>query len=227
MNERRKPRALLLDFDGVIADTEPLHFRFFAEILEPHGILLTQELYDTNYLGLGDRSCFRAVFRHQGRPLAGDLEEALVQEKNARLLQSVRGGFPLLPGVREFLLDLKGRIYLAIVSGSLKSEIEAILAGDEVRPLFHVIIGAEEVSKGKPDPAGFLEAIKLLNRDHVPESEILLPVECLAVEDSPWGIEAANRAGVRCVAVTTSYPQAKLTGAERVISGLPDLGEWV
>jgi beta-phosphoglucomutase-like phosphatase (HAD superfamily) len=77
-----------------------------------------------------------------------------------------------------------------------------------------VIVAAGEVEKGKPDPAGFLKAIQLLNRDWVASSERLVPEECLAVEDSSWGIQAARKAGLSCVALTTSYQEKDLPGAK-------------
>ncbi len=220
---KQEIRALLLDFDGVLADTEPVHLRFFAEVLEPEGISLSREAYFAKYLGLDDRGCFRRVFADAGRELDPVLEESLVRRKNQRLLEYLVGKSVMLPGAADFLRKLQGRYYLAIVSGALQSEIEAVLRGEGLLKLFHLIVGAEQVSRGKPDPEGFLTAVRLLNRDHVPESEILLPGECLAVEDSPWGIEAARRAGVHCVAVTTSYPRGELAACSLVIDCLDEL----
>jgi len=220
---RQEIRALLLDFDGVLADTEPVHLRFFAELLGPEGISLSREAYFAKYLGLDDRSCFRKVFADAGRELDPALEESLVRRKNQQILEYLNGKSVLLPGVADFLRNLQGRYYLAIVSGALRSEIEAVLRSEGLAKLFHLIVGADQVARGKPDPEGFITAMKLLNRDHVPESEILLPVECLAVEDSPWGIEAAKKAGVRVAAVTTSYPKEKLSLADEIIGSLAEV----
>jgi beta-phosphoglucomutase-like phosphatase (HAD superfamily) len=88
---------------------------------------------------------------------------------------------------------------------------------------FHLIVAADDVSQGKPDPEGFLTAVRLLNRDHVPPSEILLQEECLAIEDSPWGIEAAHKAGIKCLAVMSSYDRERLQRADRVVPNLRTL----
>lgn len=211
-------RAILFDFDGVLADTEPLHLEMFCAVLRPRGIRLTEDAYKERFLGLDDRDCFRAVFKEAGQKLSVNLEEELVREKNVRMLQRLSQRSWLLPGATALIKKAAEDDYLAIVSGALKSEIEAVLK--TVESPIQVIVSAEEVSEGKPSPEGFLKAIRLLNRDFVPESEILLPEECLAIEDSPWGIEAARKAEIRCAAVATSYPPSRLKSAEWVFQNL-------
>lgn len=218
-------RAVLFDFDGVLANTEPVHLQMFRAVLQRHAISLTEADYLEKYLGLDDRACFDAVFRDWKKELTPQTREELVREKNQKFLEFVGGRRLLLPGVSDVIRGLDRRYYLSIVSGALRNEIEQVVRSEGLRDFFQVIIGADQVSKGKPDPQGFLMALKLLNRDHIPESEILLPGECLAVEDSPWGIEAARKAGIFCVAVTTSYPALKLTGADHVIADLSGLTE--
>jgi len=213
-------RALLLDFDGVLADTEPVHFRMFQQVLREEGVDLSKKDYYEKYLGLDDRSCFETVYKDQGRSLSGNKKSELIRKKNRALLQDVKGHSLFLPGVPEFLEKVSEKYFLAVVSGALKSEIQAILTAGQLLNRFHLIVGADDVSQGKPHPEGFLTAIKLLNRDFVPPSEILLPDECLAIEDSPWGIEAAKSAGTKCLAVLTSYPEERLTKADLIIPNL-------
>lgn len=215
-------RALLFDFDGVLADTEPVHFEMFRKILASKKIPLAWETYQARYLGLDDHACFRSVFRDLGKRLPPEREALLVREKNRLLLEFVRGRSLLLPGVRETIGTLAGGYFLAIVSGARRNEIETILGACGLGRAFRVIVGADQVKSGKPDPEGFLLAMKLLNRDHIPESEILIPAECLAIEDSPWGIEAAKKAGLRSVAVTTSYPKEKVGAA-----GAAGAADWI
>ncbi len=216
-------RAILFDFDGVLADSEPIHYRFFREVLADEGIPLVWSDYQRRYLGLDDHACFEAVYRDSQKKLTPDKLRLLIEKKNRALLDDVSGRLVILPGVKELIARIREKYYLAIVSGALNSEIETMLNGAGLLESFRVIVGAEDVSRGKPDPAGFLTAVKWLNRDHIPESEILLPAECLVVEDSPWGIEAASRAGIPCVAVTTSYPAGKLKGARWQISQVSEL----
>lgn len=218
-------RAILLDFDGVLADTEPIHFAMFREVLKQEGVTLSKSLYYEKYLGLDDRSCFAAVYKDQGRRLDAATKERLIQNKNKALLEFVDGRPVLLPGVKAFVEKMNQNYFLAIVSGALKSEITAILDGAGLRDKFHVIVAADDVAQGKPDPEGFLTAIRLLNRDFIPSSEVLFGSECLAIEDSPWGIEAAHRAGSRCLGVLTSYPKGRLHEADLLFHDL-DSVDW-
>ncbi|MBI2981332.1 MAG: HAD family phosphatase [Deltaproteobacteria bacterium] len=216
-------RAILFDFDGVLADTEPLHFGAYHEVLGEEKIDLTKEEYTSDFLGLDDRGCFRAVCQKKGKALSAEKMKDLIRRKNRIILDKIESASLLLPHVREFLREIKGRYYLAIVSGALRSEILSVLAKEKIEPFFKIIITADDVKKGKPDPEGFLTALRVLNRDHGPESDLLLPEECLVVEDSPWGLEAAKKAGMKSAAVTNSYPKGSLKGADWVIESLKEL----
>lgn len=213
-------RALLLDFDGVLADTEPIHLRLFQQVLKNEGITVAEPEYYEKYLGLDDRSFFEKIFKDRGKEIGAGKKEALIREKNQALLRQVSGGSLLLPGVVEFLQEARPKYHLAVVSGALRNEIQAVLKSAKIDGLFHLIVAADDVSEGKPNPEGFLTAIRLLNRDAVPASEMLLAQECLAIEDSPWGIEAAKKAGVKCLALLTSYPREKLAGADLIAANL-------
>jgi HAD superfamily hydrolase (TIGR01509 family) len=210
-------RAILFDFDGVIADSEPIHLEMFQKVLKEEGVVLTREDYYEKYLGLDDRGCFAQVYKDAGRPLDKVKVDDLLVRKNRALLDIVKGRSLLLPGVSELIKRVRERYFLTIVSGALKSEILAILEGEGLAKSFHVIVAADDVAQGKPHPEGFQSAIRILNRDFIPPAEILLPGECLAIEDSPWGIEAAKAAGARCVAVATSYEESRLQGADLVV----------
>ena len=216
-------RAILFDCDGVLADTEPLHLEMFQHVLEGEGTYLTPEKYNESYLGLDDRGWFRAVYNDQGKELSVEKEDQLVQSKNLQLWSYLQGKSLLYEGVKETLDSLRGRFFLGIVSGALRNEIEAVLMTAQTRSYFHVLISAEDVKKGKPDPEGYRKAISHISKNFVPDSEILLPEECLVIEDSPWGIEAAKAAGAHCLAVTTSYPAEKLKQADWIFSGVAGL----
>ena len=109
---------------------------------------------------------------------------------------------------------------MAICSGALQPEIETILKGAGLRSYFEVIVSAEQVEKGKPDPEGFLLALKLLNkRMH----KSIKPEDCVVIEDSHWGLEAAKAAGMRAVAITNTYAAEHLKPADKVIVHLNEL----
>lgn len=209
-------RAILFDFDGVLADSEPLHLRMFQKVLGEKGVFLTREAYYQKYLGLDDRGCFAQVFKDSGQEIDEATIENLIHRKNEAMLEHLKGSSVLMPGAVELIGKLKGKYFLTIVSGALRSEIQAILKGAGLEQAFQVIVAADDVAQGKPHPEGFQAAIRLLNRDFIPPAEILLPGECLAIEDSPWGIEAAKKAGAFCLAVETSYDASRLHQADLI-----------
>ncbi len=216
-------RAILFDFDGVLADSEPLHLEMFQKVLQEEGISLSREDYYQKYLGLDDRGCFSQVFKDVGRAMVASKLPDLIRRKNRVFLDHVRGRPFLMPGAAEAVRQMKDRHFLTVVSGALRSEILAILEGAGLEKAFQVIVAAEDVAQGKPHPEGFLTAIRLLNRDFVTPAEILLPGECLAIEDSPWGVEAAKAAGVKCLAVATSYDPSRLAGADLVAKDITSI----
>jgi beta-phosphoglucomutase len=217
----RGPRAIIFDFDGVIADSEPLHLAAFQQALEPEGIILTTEAYYADYLGYDDYDAIVAALREAGRPPTEENVQALMAAKAEHFLALVRDGVRILPGVPAFVRDSAARAPLAVASGALRREIELILAYAGLRKAFEAIVSAEDVSEGKPAPESFLTALERL-KERVPD---LQPGECLVIEDSRAGVEAARRAGMRCLAVTNSYPASELGAADVVVPSLEKV-EW-
>lgn len=213
------PRALIFDFDGVIADSEPLHLTAFQETLAAHGIALGREEYYARYLGFDDHDAIVEALGTAGRPAAPETVRVLMADKAARFLALARAA-SLLPGVDRLVREAAARVPLAIASGALRLEIELVLANAGLADAFSAVVSAEDVRAGKPSPEGFLAALGRL-RACVPD---LAPAECVVVEDSPPGVEAARRAGMRCVAVTSSVARAALAEADLVVSSLEEVG---
>jgi beta-phosphoglucomutase len=213
--------AVIFDFDGVITDSEILHFRAFNAVLSHYGFQLTKQEYYKDYLGMTDADCYRALIA-EGR-LA--IEEAqiqdLVQQKTRVFEQLAKTEGRVIEGVREFLDVLSAaRIPIAICSGALRAEIELILEEAHLRGYFDVVVSAEEVKRGKPDPAGFLLALEKL-RGVCPEP--VAPEGCVVIEDSHWGLKAARAARMHTVAVTNTYGPDQLKLADKVVSRLDEL----
>ena len=217
----RGPRALVFDFDGVIADDEPLHLAAFRRTLAAEGITLSAEAYYARYLGFDDHDAIVEAFREAGRPLPPDRADALMAAKAAHFLGLVRDGVRIFPGVPEFVRAAAARVPLAIASGALRREIELILAHGGLTAAFTAIVSAEDVEEGKPSPEAFRSALGRL-RDRVTD---LAPEHCLVIEDSRPGVEAARRAGMRCLAVTNSYSATELADADLVVQSLAGI-EW-
>ncbi len=218
----RRPEAVIFDFDGVIADTEPLHCDAFRKVLEPLGIRFTWEEYVDTYMGFDDRDAFREAFRRNGRPLDDLRLQELVDAKSVTYQEILRGGVTSYPGTLHWIGALHASgIPLAICSGALRSDIDPILSQLGIAPCFLQVISAEDVRKGKPDPEGYVLAYRKLSLSR--PSTLTAPGKCLAVEDTPAGVDAAKRAGLPVLAVTNSYPAEALSGADTITGSLANV----
>jgi beta-phosphoglucomutase len=216
-------QAIVFDYDGVLADTEPLHLRAFQETLAPRGVDLTRARYFEDYLGLDDEGVFAAVSTGLGLYWARLEIRALVEEKAQRFQELSATERVLYPGAAERLREWSRRVPVAIASGSLRREIELVLDAEGLRSAVPVIVAAGETANGKPAPDPYVRALELLGGSRAAAAGPLVPSRCVAVEDSPWGIDSAHAAGLEVVAVATSYPAARLASAEEVVPTLASL----
>jgi len=212
-------RAVIFDFDGVLVNSEPLHFRTLREILLPEGIDIDEREYVSHYLAYDDRGAIRLALERHGVPCDAERVDAIARRK-AAIFDAAAAGVPLFPGVRDLLAGLAAEVPLAIASGALHGEIEAILGAGGLLGVFRTIVGADDVAQSKPDPEPYLTAMARLE----PHAPNLRAGECLVFEDSMAGIAAARAAGMTVVGVTNSYPAAKLSAAHRVLDSLEGLG---
>jgi len=208
-------KAIIFDFDGVLADTEPLHFKMFQRVLREEGLPLSEQDYYQKYVGLDDRGCFQAVLSAHGRPVSPETVRRLVERKAALMLEQIKVTPVVYPGIEEFIKRAASRYRLAIVSGALRHEVELILERVGLLSSFEHITAAEDIRNGKPDPEGHLHALRALNRRMAVQAS-----DCLVIEDTIAGIQAAHGAGIICLAVSTTYPADQLAGADAVTSTL-------
>ena len=212
------PAAVLFDFAGVIVNSEPLHFLAFHEVLKAERIEITETEYYQELIGFDDKGAFKHVFAKHGRELDPKTFLRIMTEKSERMMDLIRARkYAALPGVEEFVRGLWWHYPLAICSGALREEIEAMLEGINLRDCFKVIVAAEDVTVGKPDPSGYLLCAKQLGEK---VKKTLKPEECLIVEDAPTVIKSAKAVGFRTLAVATSYPAEKLGEANYVVKDL-------
>ncbi len=214
-------RAVIFDFDGVIADTEPLHFEGLRRTLADIAITLTEADYYANYLGFDDRGCILEALRVNQRSATELLVQDLMQKKAVAYLSSINDHLMIFPGVREFVGEAAAAYPIAIASGALRSEIELVLERIGIRKAFRHITSAEDVTRGKPDPEPFLHALASLNR-HSPTST-MSPESCLAIEDSLPGIRAAKSAGMKVLAVANTHTVQDLREAHAIAQSLSEV----
>lgn len=213
-------KAIIFDFDGIITDTEPVHMQAWLQVFKPMGISFEKEEYDRNYLGLNDRDFLDAVGRLHGRPFPAEEKEVLIPKKLEKSLALLGRNIPVLPGVEDFVELLQKRCMFAICSGANRSEVYFVLKKMGWEKLFDPIVTQEDVQKGKPDPEGYDLVVKRLAQRSL--SHDISPDDCLAIEDSPKGIAAAHAAGIKCLAISNSFPPDALTEAEWVLASLSE-----
>ena len=218
-------RAVLLDFNGVLVDDEPLHLRLFQRVLGEAGIELDAALYGSEYLGLDDRGCLSKALRRAGRPAEPAAVARLIARKAAYYQEEIRSqGYPFFPGAIELVRALAGDgILLGLVSGALRDEVDGALWQAGVANRFKSIVTAEDVAEGKPDPEGYRVALALLNTEPPLPERIVHPHDAVAIEDSPAGLASAASAGLGTVGVAQSYDAAKLAAADFVVDSIADL----
>lgn len=210
--------AVIFDFDGVIVDTEPLHYAAFQRLLEPLGLGFSWDQYVETYMGFDDRDAFMEAFKSDRSGLSTTALQGLIDRKAVLFQEIIRDGINAYPGVVELIRYIQAtNTPLAISSGALRSDIAPILETLGISDCFDVIVTAEDVAHSKPDPECYSLAHAKLNECR---RLTLSPEQVLAIEDTPAGIAAAKGAGLRVIAVTNSYPASHLSQADLVVEAL-------
>ena len=213
-------QAIVFDFDGVIADSEPLHLKAFQQALAEEGIALERDDYFARYLGYDDVGMFQALGSHRGLAWTDRHITALVARKGMKLQAMIEGDEVLFPGAAAFIRAAAAEVPIAIASGALRHEIVQIVESAGLGGLFATIVASGDTPESKPSPGPYLLAFEQLQQT---TGRVLDRRRCIAIEDSIWGLESARGAGLRCVGVTTSYGAADLAGAELVVDSLKSL----
>jgi beta-phosphoglucomutase len=213
-------RAALFDFDGVLVDSEPVHFRAMRDSLLPEGIAIERDEYAGHYMGYDDREAIRRALERHG-VVGGPERVHAVAVRKASGYGRLMAEIPFLPGAQPLVRALAARVPVGIASGARRTEIEGILTAAGLRDAFAAIVGAEDVRQGKPHPEPYLAAMALL-ASRAPD---LRPEQCVVFEDSVAGVAAARAAGMKVVAVTTSNPAARLAAAHKVVASLEEIGD--
>jgi len=218
-------RAILFDFNGILVDDEPVHLEMFQRVLAEERVTLSKEDYYEHYLGLDDRGCFAAVLDAAGETVTMPRLMRLIARKASYYQEYIREhGYPVFPGAVELVEEAASRgMMLGVVSGALREEVEGALRQTGLRDRFKVLVTAEDVNDGKPDPEGYRRGLEAMNGLPPLPERLLHPHEVLAIEDSPAGISAAAEAGLVTLGVAHTYPASQLDMADAVAERLAGL----
>lgn len=217
-------RAILMDFNGVIINDEPLQCRSYQEVLKADGISFTEEDY-YKCCGMDDARFVREQFKNAGKEVTDETVKEIIGKKTAAWRKIVDAEMPLFEGVENFIKKCARRYAVGIVSMANRGEIEHILERTALADSFAAIISAEDVSDCKPNPECYLKGFQKLDENRMTEGHYpLVHRECLVIEDSPQGVLAAKRAGMRVLAVTNTFDEKTLrkAGADSVTKNLDD-----
>jgi HAD superfamily hydrolase (TIGR01509 family) len=212
------PVAIFFDFDGVIVNSEPLHFAAIRDVLKDEQIELDEDEYYKELIGFDDRGAFGHMFAKHHRVMDAAASHRVLTKKKSMSHQLIESRkYSALPGVDQLVRGLAQHYPLAICSGALREEIEPMLEGVGLREHFPIIVSAEDVTQGKPNPEGYLLTAKLVGER---TGVKLLPKDCLIIEDAPSVIRSVTLAGFQTLGVATSYPLSALSHATYAVSNL-------
>jgi beta-phosphoglucomutase len=197
---------LLFDFNGTLSDDEHIQCEIYQEIFAEAGKPLAATEYFQQLAGLSDPEIVRTWL--------GEDRPGLVAERVRRFQSRAGDGSTVKPSTRQAVRYAAERAEVAVVSGAARTEIESVLAAAELTQFVSLVVGAEDVAAGKPDPAGYIRALALLDCG---------PDQALAFEDSDAGVAAAKAAGLFCIALEGTAEIGRLGAADEVVRTL-DVG---
>jgi HAD superfamily hydrolase (TIGR01509 family) len=219
-------KAILMDFNGVIINDEPIQMKAYQEVLKGDGIDLTDADYYSS-LGTDDRSFTLNAFKRAGKSVSDSKVDEIVAAKSAKWREMVDGELPFFDGIENFIEKMSRVFSLGIVSMASRHEIEYVLEKGGLAHHFDVLISAEDVAKCKPDPECFRLGFAQLDAARTSAGHLpMAHSECLVIEDSPPGVISATTAGLQALGVTNTVSAKDLrdAGAAAVAN---DLNDWM
>lgn len=219
-------RAILFDFDGVIADSEPIHYEGFRRVAAAHGVELGEADYYRNLVGYDDRDAFRHILGRGGQSTPeGEALRALVDEKAAVVERLLRESLEPRPGIRSFVERAAPSLWMGVCSGALRHEVRLGIQGAGIDRHMRAVVAAEDVARGKPEPEGYDRLRRELSEHaHGAGEAPLEPAECVVLEDTSHGLQAGRAAGGYTVGLVGSEPRERLAAhADLVLDSLEGL----
>jgi beta-phosphoglucomutase len=200
-------RALVFDFNGTLSHDEPLLCAIYQELFAEHGRPLSEAEYYDELAGRSEEAIIGGWLEVEGDEL-----RALVDERVERY--RLRADGSTVPGpVREAVREAARHVPVAVVSGAYRREIEPVLRAAGLAGSIAVVVAADDVTHGKPHPEGYLSVLARLGHT-------LEPGEVVAFEDTEAGVASARGAGLRCLAVRGTVPDARLAAADGIIDAI-------
>jgi len=218
-------KALLMDFNGVIINDEPIQMRVYQQIFAEKGIVMSDSDYLAS-LGMDDRTLVRETYRRAGKEADNSAVLDVATSKTQRWRDEIADAVPLFPGVENFIRKAANELSLGIVSMARLDDILYILDRTELTDCFKVIVSADDVTQPKPDPQCYREGFRRLDLSRIDEGHLpMVHKECVVIEDSPPGVTAARAADLQVLGVPNTVPaeEMRAAGARWIAK---DLNDW-
>ncbi len=218
-------KAILMDFNGVIINDEPIQHAAYREIFGADGIDVTDEMYYSR-LGMDDKTFVASILEEAGRPADFEHVLELTAAKTEHWRNIVSDAMPIFDGVVNFVRKCEKELSLGIVSMAKREEIDFVLETVGMADCFSVVISAEEVGQCKPDPECYRRGFRELDLARTAAGHLpMVHEDCLVIEDSPPGVRAGRKADLPVLAVTNTVPadQLRAAGANAIAT---DLNDW-
>lgn len=218
-------KAILMDFNGVVIDDEPIQMRVFQELLAVEGIVFTDVDYMSS-LGMDDTTFVEAAYARAGQTPAPNKVLEITLAKTEKWRELIADELPLFPGVENFIRKAAHEFTLGIVSMANREEIEYVLEVSGLSECFSTIVSAADVSACKPDPQCYRTGFRLIDAARTSQGHLpMTHEECVVIEDSPPGVRAAVAADLQALGVTNTVTAEALRSAgARWIA--KDLNDW-
>jgi beta-phosphoglucomutase-like phosphatase (HAD superfamily) len=207
IGQMRPVRAVAFDFNGTLSDDEPILLSVYQEIFAEHDRPLSEAEYFRTLAGRSEEAIIASWLGAEGVDLA-----TLVEERIDRYLARSGAGETVSVRIRDAVAYAAARVPVAVVSGAFRREIEPVLAGARLEEYVSVLVAADDVEHGKPDPAGYMLALELLGG--------IAASDAVAFEDTEAGVASAKAAGLRCIAVAGTHPPDRLRLADELVAKL-------
>lgn len=208
-------KAVIFDMDGVLVDSERIHYLAYNKLLRKHGKEISKEYFKRKLFGVPAKQNFIKIFSEQGENIDETKSDELAKEKDKYYREISQSELTSFDGATELLKLLrKNGLKTALATSASKENVEMVIKKFGWENYFDAVVTADDVKKGKPDPEIFLKAGKFLGVNSQ---------ECIVIEDSKHGIEAAKKAGMKCIAVTTTHKKAELNAADLAIDSVKEI----
>ena len=218
-------KAILMDWNGIVINDEPIQMRVYQEILAKDGIALTEAEY-YSCLGKDDRGFVEAAYQRAGKTPEANKVLEIVQAKTEAWREAVSDVLPLFPGVENFIRKAANEFTLGLVSMCNHVEIDYVLEHSGLGELFTILVSAEDVSRTKPDPECYRLGFNRIDAARTAQGHLpMTHPECVVIEDSPAGVRAGVSADLQVLGVpnTVSAEELREAGARWIAK---DLNDW-